>query len=110
MRHLRRAITFADFLGPGQKGRAVEEEGFEKYLDRCVEEALSPLKGLLSERELELVREGLRDALDSDPVVKTLVERALESASLHTLLRESGFMYVLLSDDVESRRRYGMLG
>ncbi len=48
----------------------------DEYLDIRVDAAVSHLRGDLSSEQLELVRETLRDQLESDPMLQRLLQRA----------------------------------
>ena len=52
-----------------------KEISLEEYLDYQVEEALRPLRGLISSEQLEIVRETVRDELADNPVLIEMVRR-----------------------------------
>jgi hypothetical protein len=48
----------------------------EEDLSGLVDDAVAPLRGVLSGTDLEMIRVVLRDALDNDPVLLVLAKRA----------------------------------
>jgi hypothetical protein len=52
----------------------------EQYLDRRIDEAVSPFASRLSPDQLEHVRSTLREQLQIDPAIVDLIRRATENA------------------------------
>ena len=53
-----------------------KEISLDEYLDNCVEAAVDPLRGLISNEQLEIVRETVREELTCNPVLGEMVRRA----------------------------------
>jgi hypothetical protein len=69
---------------PGSDALAALERGeisVADYLDARVEGAVLPLLSRLSSEQLDFVRQGLRSALETDPVLVELVRRTTSGVS-----------------------------
>ena len=69
------AAQGSDALGKLERG----EIGVEEYLDGRVADAVRHLEAKLPAEQLELVRQTLREQLETDPVLVELVRRATAS-------------------------------